>query len=129
MQRRTFLQTLFGVAATASLGSLHAKNRARKIVLLESPLAGYQYHRAEGVWPFLRVGEALQLVREPGNPYDPNAIAIYFKNDRLGYVPRKENRALAVMLERGEQMQAHVIRLANDPDPWQRLRFRVSLLV
>lgn len=129
MQRRTFLRTLLGGLAVSSMGTLHAKTRARKILLLESPLAGYQYHRAEGVWSFLRVGEVLRLVREPANPHDANAIAVYFKNDKLGYVPRSENRALALMLDRGELVQAHVIRLTSDPDPWRRLRFNVELVV
>jgi hypothetical protein len=131
MQRRAFLKTLLGGLAISSMGSLHAKagTGARKILLLESPLAGYQYHRAEGVWTFLRVGESLRLVREPGNPHDPNAIAVYFKNDRLGYVPRNENRALALMLDHGERIQAHVTRLTEDADPWRRIRFTVELVV
>lgn len=129
MQRRIFLRTLLGGLAATGLGPLHAKATSRKILLLESPLAGYQYHRADGVWPFLRVGEPLRLVREPNNPHDPNAIAIYFRNDRLGYVPRNENRALAVMLDHGEKIRGYVTKLINGADPWQRLRFRVELIV
>jgi hypothetical protein len=129
MLRRTFLRTLFGVVATAGLGSAKAINKKpRRILLLESPLSGCQYHRAEGVWDFLRIGEALRLVREPLNQHDPNAIAVYFKNDRLGYVPRSENRALAVMMDHGEEIRGHVTRLINDADPWRRLRFRVELI-
>lgn len=127
MQRRAFLRTLLGGLAASSIGTLHAKTR--KILLLESPLAGYQYHRADGVWTFLRVGESLRLVREADNPHDRNAIAVYFKNDRLGYVPRDENRALALMLDHGERVQAHVTRLTDDPDPWRRIRFNVELVV
>jgi len=129
MQRRIFLRTLLGGLAAFGLSPLHAKPPSRKILLLESPLAGYQYHRADGVWSFLRVGEPLRLVREPNNPHDPNAIAIYFRNDRLGYVPRNENRALAVMLDHGEKIRGYVTKLINGADPWQRLRFRVELIV
>ena len=129
MQRRTFLRTLLGALAATGYSSLHAKSKPRKILLLESPLAGYQYHRAEGVRSFLRVGENLRLVREPQNPYDGNAIAVYFRNDKLGYVPRDENRALAVMMDHGERVQAHVIKLTNDSDPWRRVRFNVELIL
>ena len=128
MQRRTFIRTLLGGLAATGLGQIQAKTPSRKILLLESPLAGYQYHRAQGVWPFLRVGEGLRLVREPQNPHDANAIAVYFKNDRLGYVPRAENRALAVMMDHGERFLAHVGRLTDDADPWQRVSIRIELV-
>jgi hypothetical protein len=100
---------------------------APRILLQESPLAGYQYHRASGVWPFLRVGEVLRLRREPANPHDPNAIAVWYKNEHLGYVPRRENRTLAQMMDRGERLEARIVRLLDDENPWRRIRFRVDL--
>jgi len=100
---------------------------APRILLQESPLAGYQYHRASGVWPFLRVGEALRLRREPANPHDPNAIAVWYRNEHLGYVPRRENRTLAQMMDRGERLEARIVRLLEDENPWRRIRFRVDL--
>lgn len=100
----------------------------RRILLQESPLAGYQYHRASGIWTFLRVGEKLQLRREPGNLYDPNAIAIWFKNEHLGYVPRRENKTLAQMMDRGERLEAQIVRLLEEENPWRRVRFRVDLI-
>ncbi len=121
MHRQNLLTHLLKVFSTS---------RSRRTVqLLESPLAGCQHHRAAGVWPFLRQGEALRLVREPNNPHDPNAIAVYFRNDRLGYVPRRENRALAAMLDRGETMEARITRLQQADNPWQRLRFSIALQV
>ncbi|MEJ2405812.1 MAG: hypothetical protein P8171_16215 [Candidatus Thiodiazotropha sp.] len=42
----------------------------RRVILQESPLAGYQYHRAPAIWPFLQVGESLHLRREPTNRHD-----------------------------------------------------------
>ena len=112
---------------------IHRRTRAvtgkqRKTVLLqESPLAGFQHHRASGVWCFLRVGETLRLVREHHNPHDPNAIAVYFKNDHLGYVPRGQNQALAQMMDQGVRLEARIIRLLEDEDPWRRVRFEVVL--
>ena len=33
-------------------------------------------------------GEGAIFVPEPHNPYDPNAIAVFVQNVRVGYVPR-----------------------------------------
>ncbi len=131
MQRHSFIRQLFGNLSIDLNRKLRAfrieTEPARRILLQESPLAGYQYHRASGVWPFLRVGEAIKLRREPGNPHDPNAIAVWYKNEHLGYVPRRENKTLAQMMDRGERLEARIVRLLDDENPWRRIRFRVDL--
>ncbi|MES9832037.1 MAG: HIRAN domain-containing protein [Candidatus Thiodiazotropha sp. DIVDIV] len=98
----------------------------RKIVLQESPLAGFQYHRAPAVWPFLQVGESLHLKREPSNPHDRHAIAVWFKNEHLGYVPKRENRTLAQLLDQGERLEATIIRLLDDDNPWRKIRYQIT---
>jgi len=91
----------------------------------EFMLAGYQYHRAEGVWPFLQIGEALHLRREPHNQYDPNAIAVYFKNDMLGYIPSNKNQSLAQIMDHGEKLEARITALLSDSRPWRTVKFRL----
>ena len=100
----------------------------RRVVLQESPLAGFQYHRAGSIWPFLRVGEQLRLKREPSNPHDRYAVSVWFKNEHLGYIPRRENRTLARLLDQGEQLETTIIRLLEEENPWRKIRFRVDWL-
>jgi hypothetical protein len=105
----------------------HAVDPVPRILLQESALAGYQHHRAAAIWPFLQVGAALRLQREPANPHDPCAIAVWFKNEHLGYIPRRENRTLAQLMDRGERLEARIVRLLEEENPWRRIRFRVDL--
>jgi hypothetical protein len=132
MQRRTFMHKLLRSLSLSIGGGLYPHQLpaqpTRRILLQESPLAGYQYHRASGIWPFLRVGEKLQLRREAGNPHDPNAIAVWFKNEHLGYVPLRENKTLARMMDRGERLEAQIVRLLDDDNPWRRIRYRIDLI-
>ena len=132
MLRRRFLHSLMGGLGLGLSGrllatpdSLHAPGR--RVLLQESPLAGYQYHRASGIWPFLQVGEPLSLKREASNPHDANAISVWFRNEMLGYLPRHENRTLAQMMDRGEQLEGQIIRLLDDDNPWRRIRISVFL--
>ncbi len=129
MQRRSFIQSLGGTLILAShlFKSRSATAAGRRILLQESPLAGYQFHRADSLWPFLAVGTELRLHRKHLNPYEPHAIAVWHKGDKLGYVPCRENRTLAQMIDRGEKLQARIVRLLDDPNPWWRVRFEVDL--
>lgn len=98
-----------------------------RILVQQSPLAGSQYYAASAVWPDIRVGDRLQLVREPDNRHDRHAIRVEWRGHKLGYVPRAENRAVAQALDAGETLDARVTRLRDDPDPWRRVEFAVYL--
>lgn len=126
MKRRTFFQRLFG-GIGAAVASPVAIAGNRSVLIQESPLAGFQFHRGEAAWSSLAVGAPLRIVREPNNSHDANAVAIYFNDDKLGYVPRGENGTVAQMLDRGERLTASISHLAVDEDPWQRVRFNVFL--
>src|SRR2546422_5583655 len=77
------------------------------------------------IWDQLRVGDALELRREPDNPHDPSAVSIAWRGRKLGYVPRRENTALAWGLDRGEPLRARISRLAPHPNPARRVEFEV----
>ena len=45
--------------------------------------------------------EPLQLVYEPTNPYDPNAIKVFINNLHVGYVPKEQCTRIKQILETG----------------------------
>jgi hypothetical protein len=104
-------------------GLAHAQSV--KLLVQSSPLAGFRYADASLVWPELKLGDRLDLVREPDNPYDRNAVRVEWRGRKLGYVPRAENQALAWAMDRGETVTARISRLREHPNPRLRLEFEV----
>jgi hypothetical protein len=102
-----------------------AQAQGIRILIQDSPLAGSQYYAVSAHWAELRVGDALQLIREPDNRHDPYAIRVEWQGQQLGYVPRVNNRALAAALDAGERLSARIAALNRHPDPWRRVRFEV----
>lgn len=96
-----------------------------RILVQRSPLAGSQYYGLADLRERMQVGDVLELVREPGNRHDGNAIRVDWRGHKLGYVPRRENRMIAAALDRGERLVARIVRLGDDPDPWRRVEFEV----
>jgi len=120
---RSWLSVLLLLLATPAL----AQAPRVQLLVQSSPLAGFRYGEAAAVWPELRAGDALQLVREPDNPKDPNAVRVDWRGRKLGYVPRRENAALAWGLDRGTALRARVSRLAEHPNPARRIEFEVYI--
>ena len=127
MKRRTFFRRLFGsLGATVASPTIGAEDRS--VLIQESPIAGFQFHSGDAIWSSLDVGEELTLVRESSNTHDPDAVAVYYHEDMLGYVPRGDNRAIAQMLDRGESLEARISKLLIEEDPWERIRITISLV-
>lgn len=126
MERRTFIKALF---AGMSIGvmSHHSHAWNHRVLIQESPIAGFQFHCGEAIWPELRIDQQLSLVRESLNRHDRDAVAVYFGSEKLGYVPRAENSTIAQMLDRGERLEARITELAEDSNPWNRICIDIFL--
>lgn len=120
MNRRAALASL---AVLLAAGTLQAQTV--KLLVQSSPLAGFRYAEASQVWSELRLGDALELVREPDNPHDRNAVRVDWRGRKLGYVPRAENEALAWAMDRGERVTGRISRLQPHPNPRLRIEFEV----
>jgi hypothetical protein len=95
---------------------------------LELPLAGLRHHRAAGIWPFLRPGLELRLRREAWNRHDPQAVAVYYRQEKLGYLPRTDNAAIARWLDQGRAVRVSIAALGADAARGGRLLLRLHLL-
>ena len=103
--------------------------RSVRTLLQHAPVAGFQYHQGEELWPLLRVGDALALVREPRNPYDARAVRLDWEDQKIGYVPARDNAAVSQLLDRDASLDAVMTKLRVDHDPWQRIEFAVYLTI
>lgn len=123
MQLRLIAALLFAV----SLSLPASAETNAKILLQNSPLAGFRYYEGKQLWSEMKVGDPLQLVREPDNSHDPNAVRVEWQGHKLGYVPRADNEALARFMDRGSKAEARITRLKKSRNPWQRMEFEVYL--
>ena len=118
------LPTISLALALALLPAL-AQAESIRVLVQSSPLAGSQYYAAGELWPSLRVGDPLALVRGPDNRHDRRAIRVEWRGHQLGYVPRAENQVVAAAMDRGDRLVARISRLTEHPDPWRRVEFEV----
>jgi hypothetical protein len=85
-------------------------------------VAGRRFHPRASLGP----GEAVNLVREPKNLHDANAIAVVtIAGERAGYLPREEAGEWAVLVDEGIiQLTARLV-AAGEPD-FDGARFAVN---
>ena len=87
-------------------------------------VAGMRYWDGALVVSDLKPGKKLRLMAETDNAYDHNAVAIWRKKTKLGYIPADEN-ALAAQLLRfghGDVIECRVLSVDPTADPWKQVR-------
>jgi len=123
--KRAFFLAAFLATVLAQQASAQESRGRVQMLVQNSPLAGFRHAEAAEAWPEMRLGDELALVREPDNAFDANAVRVEWRGRKLGYVPRRDNAALAWALDRGDTLRARVSRCEWHPNPARRIAFQV----
>ena len=85
-----------------------------KKVYKHFPVAGIAYYEALFAIEQIKVGEKLELKPED-NIYDEYAVEVYYKERKLGYIPKNSNYSISVILRQGWQIfEAYVQRVDRE---------------
>lgn len=76
------------------------------IYLYTLNIAGIRYYIDNDL--YLEENEELRLKREPENKYDKYAIAVYNSEKKIGYIPRRNNKVFARLMDGGKSILAKV---------------------
>ena len=117
--------TLAAIAFAAAVAAPCAGAAEAVIIVQRSPLAGFRHYGGGEVLRDLKPGDRLELVREPANPYDANAVRVEWRGVKLGYVPRRDNAAVARQMDRGVALEARLAGARQNRNRSVRLEFEV----
>ncbi len=86
-------------------------------------IAGFTYWEGCIVFNELKIGTILRLVREQENKFDAYAVAIYFGEHKIGFIPRGANKEISKFLELGynQIFEARINRISPDAHPEQQV--------
>lgn len=69
----------------------------------------------------------LRMVRCPDNEHDRYAIAIYYKETRIGYVPRELNLVISRLMDAGKEFYARVVEV-KQLNEWTRIAAKIFMV-
>lgn len=100
----------------------------QEIFLISTFVAGTTYVKDKTVFDEIKVGEKLNLVREPDNKFDEFAVAVFAQSGKkLGYLPEKDNPILARLMDAGKRLAATVEELSVKGN-LVNIRIKISLV-
>ena len=131
MDRRRFLKAItclpvFALFPCSEIGSPDVpRYKTRDVLLLRANVAGFRYYGGNRVLSRINAGDTVIMRREPRNPYDRRAIALYWGNEKLGYIPRADNLVIANLLDQGASLKARVMKKKIRGNPHEMIEIQV----
>ena len=93
------------------------KSFVEDIPLITLNVAGLYYAEdIDEIFPKLEKGDKLNLFREPHNKYDKYAILVKYQGQKIGYVPRADNKVLANLMDAGKEIYGIIVKVGSDSD-------------
>ena len=92
-------------------------------------IAGFTFWEGLEVFNDLKVGSKLELRLEPENPYDPEAVMVFFGETKLGYIPRAKNSQVYQLLFFGHDIfEVFVSHIDLQQHPERQIRVVIKLI-
>lgn len=115
-----------GLIQAIESGSINIDVFSKDITVLDCLVAGTSFYNVNNIDEELKVNDKLDLQREKSNEYDEFAIAIYYKDFKIGFIPKVKNETIARLLDAGKKFHA-IIKEKNWEGNWLKLSIEVVL--
>lgn len=128
MTRASFLQRLIGISGLGFL-SVPEIQQKRKIYLLQSFIAGFRFHKGMDLLDFMKEEDLIELRREPENQHDAFAIALFWQQEKIGYVPAELNEMIARLMDANAlPLIGAITHLNKEAKPWENVAIAVYFI-
>ncbi len=131
MNRVDFIKRLLGTGLLLTVPRMAEAATSREydeVVIYSAFVAGFGFYKGPTLIAEMKNGDSLDLIREPENKYDSNAVAVYWKCQKIGFLPRVDNLILATILDAKIPCEAFIADVHLDASPWNQVEFSIGLL-
>lgn len=115
-----------GLLEALSKGQLNIDVFKKEIMVLECMVAGTSFRQLDKVEAELLSTVQLEMKREADNEFDQFAIALYFKEIKIGYIPKNKNQVIARLMDAGKAFYS-TLQAKEWEGNWLRLDVKVYM--
>lgn len=99
--------------------------KSKPVNIFRDHVAGVQYSDYQLV--SFKAGDEIELRREPSNPKDSNAIAVYVHDTRIGYIPRIHTQRFIGLKRDGAKFSGRIVSYNKNNPSWQAIVISVDV--
>ena len=120
---------IFAAISNNQTFSVMEKKTEQRKHFLHCNIAGFTYWDGCLAMSQLEVGTKLEMVRDEDNKHDPDAVALYFKDYKLGYIPASHNEIISQLIDMGHGglFEVYVNRVSKDAHPESQVHINIYI--
>ena len=127
--RRKFLGWLLATPLAGLIAKPGAaKVKEKKVLINKFSVAGFQYYKGPRLIKKINPGDKLTLSVEPANAHDEFAVAIFYNEHKIGYVPMSDNRHISRLLQEHMKLHCEAAEVHPTMQTWEMLKVEVFLV-
>jgi HIRAN domain len=115
-----------GLLSALSGGQLNIDVFKKEILVLECVVAGTSFRKLGTIEADLAATVKLDMKREGKNEFDKFAVALYFQNVKVGYIPKDKNEVIARLMDAGKAFHA-TVEAKEWEGTWLRLDVKIYI--
>ena len=125
-QNQSLIKVNPSLLAALSRGGISIQVMPKDILVLECLVAGTSFRKLKDVEPSLTSEVKLQLKREANNEFDSFAVALFFEQHKIGFIPRDKNEVIARLMDVGKAFFATMLTKEYEGN-WLKIEVKVYL--
>ncbi len=125
-QQENLIHINSGLLAALQQGAILINVFNKDLLALKCIVAGTSFRQLDAIEIDLLEGVSFGLKREPANEYDKHAVALYYDQHHVGYIPRQKNEVVARLMDAGKSFVAKVKEKDREGN-WIKLKVEVYL--
>ena len=128
MNRTSFIKSFISLLGLGAI-PVGIIRHYKKVYLLKSFVRGFKYYDGPGLLNEMKEGDMVELRREPNNAFDVDAIALYFNNFKIGFIPAESNTILSKLMDAEVvELLGEITHLQIDASTWENVAIAVYVL-
>lgn len=128
MNRSGFLKRLVGISGLGFF-TIAEVTASQKAYLLQSFVAGFRFYKGMELLPHMQEQDMVELRRHPDNEHDEFAVALYWQQEMIGYLPADSNEIIARLMDaKALPLVGIITHLQRDAKPWENVAVAVYFL-
>jgi hypothetical protein len=102
----------------------------KRLHLIHCNIAGFTFWDGCIAFENLKLGTKLQLVRDSNNRYDSKAVALYWNEYKLGYIPRTHNDNISMFLDMGHDdiFETRISRISSNAEQEKQVYINIYII-
>ena len=74
----------------------------------------------------MKVGDELELIADPKNKFDPNAVQIWWEEVMIGHVPKTFSAEIAGAISIDIDLKCEVVAISPQAKMWEQCKVKIS---